>query len=175
MNANDRFFSLQIKMYSRRVSSFLRLNSSLAVQCRSFFDKTYINGQWVSSESGETFKVFNPSTGEEIGSVPDCDNRDAEKAIQAAHRTFQSQWSIKTGKERSVIMKKFNDLLLKNKNKLGEILTKEMVRNSFDINRSKIFTFFQRENHYENQLEKFFMALGNSIVREKFFPFSVQI
>jgi delta 1-pyrroline-5-carboxylate dehydrogenase len=120
-------FSDKIKMYSTRVSSLCRLHQSIHLIRRSFFNQTYINGQWVSAQSGETFKVYNPSNGEEIGSVPDCHVQDAEQAVQAAYKTFQNQWSIKTGKERSVIMRKFNDLILKNKNQLAKILTTEMV------------------------------------------------
>jgi acyl-CoA reductase-like NAD-dependent aldehyde dehydrogenase len=114
-------------MYSTRVSSQCRLHQSIHLIRRSFFNQTYINGQWVSAQSGETFKVYNPSNGKEIGSVPDCHVQDAEQAVQAAYKTFQNQWSIKTGKERSVIMRKFNDLILKNKNQLAKILTTEMV------------------------------------------------
>jgi acyl-CoA reductase-like NAD-dependent aldehyde dehydrogenase len=114
-------------MYSSKFSSSFRIHQSTYLFRRSFFNQTYINGQWVSSQSGETFKVYNPSNGEEIGSVPDCNNQDAEKAIQAAYNTFHNKWSNKTGKERSVIMRKFNDLILKNKNQLGKILTTEMV------------------------------------------------
>jgi acyl-CoA reductase-like NAD-dependent aldehyde dehydrogenase len=114
-------------MYSARISSLLRLNQSTNLCRRSFFNQTYINGQWVFAQSGETFKVYNPSNGEEIGSVPDCNVQDAEKAVQAAYHTFHNKWSIKTGKERSVIMRKFNDLILKNKDHLAKILTTEMV------------------------------------------------
>lgn len=110
-------------MYS---TSLCRLSRSFKLIHRSFFNQTYINGKWVSAQSGETFEVYNPSNGEKIGSVPDCNAKDAEKAIQAAHQTFQNQWSVKTGKERSVIMRKFNDLIVKNKDHLAKILTVEM-------------------------------------------------
>jgi acyl-CoA reductase-like NAD-dependent aldehyde dehydrogenase len=114
-------------MYSTKISSLCRFNQSINLFRRSFFNQTYINGQWVSSQSGQTFKIYNPSNGKEIGSVPDCNVQDAEKAVQAAYNTFHNQWSIKTGKERSVIMRKFNDLILKNKDQLAKILTTEMV------------------------------------------------
>lgn len=105
----------------------LRVQQRAHLRSRSFFNQAYINGQWVSSQSGETFKVYNPSTGEELGSVPNCNNEDAEKAIQAASNTFYNKWSVKTGKERSVVLRKFNDLILKHKDHLGKILTTEMV------------------------------------------------
>ena len=112
-------------MYSTK--SIFRFRQSISLFRRSFFNQTYINGQWVSAQSGETFKVYNPANGKEIGSVPDCNVQDAEKAVQAAYDTFHNRWSTKTGKERSVILRKFNDLILKNKDQLGKILTTEMV------------------------------------------------
>lgn len=125
-----KYFLFQIEkqqMYSTKFSSLFRLTQAKNLLSRSFFNQTYIDGQWVSSESGETFKVYNPANGEEIGSVPDCTVKDAEKAIQAAYNAFHNKWSIKTGKERSIILKKFNDLILKNKEHLGKVLTTEMV------------------------------------------------
>lgn len=123
-------------MYSSRfTSSLCRLHRSTCVLRRSFFNQTYINGQWVSSQTGQTFKVYNPSNGEEIGSLPDCNVRDAEQAVQAAYNAFHEKWSMKTGKERSIIMKKFNDLILKNKDRLAKILTVEMVNFFFDDNK----------------------------------------
>ena len=119
-------------MLSSKSFSIVRLNQSTRLFRRSFFNQTYINGQWVSSQTGETFKVYNPANGEEVGSVPNCNNQDAEKAIQAAYDAFQNKWSTKTGKERSVIMRKFNDLILKKKDYLAKILTTEMVRKVFE-------------------------------------------
>src|SRR5690348_4288626 len=89
-------YFLDKKMYSTKFSSLCRINQSKHLFYRSFFNQTYINGQWVSSQSGETFQVYNPSNGEEIGSLPNCNIQDAEKAVQAAYDTFQNKWSIKT-------------------------------------------------------------------------------
>ena len=35
------------------------------------------NGEWVDAESGKTFPVINPATGEEIGRMPDGGAADA--------------------------------------------------------------------------------------------------
>ncbi|HQV13370.1 MAG TPA: aldehyde dehydrogenase family protein [Denitromonas sp.] len=37
----------------------------------------YINGQWTDAASAQRFDVFNPATGETIGSMPDGDAGDA--------------------------------------------------------------------------------------------------
>ncbi|KAJ8302263.1 hypothetical protein KUTeg_021250 [Tegillarca granosa] len=66
-------------------------------------DKAYINGQWVAAASGKTFEVTNPSTGKLIGSVPDMDARDTEKAIQQAYIAQQS-WKDVTAKVISMLL-----------------------------------------------------------------------
>ena len=45
-------------------------------------DKCYINGEWISSDSGETISVNNPSTLEEIGTVPKCETAETKRAIE---------------------------------------------------------------------------------------------
>jgi len=55
-------------------------------------NKAYVEGQWVSAASGKSFDVTNPANGSVVGSVPDMDTKDTEKAILAAKNAFPS-WS----------------------------------------------------------------------------------
>jgi succinate-semialdehyde dehydrogenase/glutarate-semialdehyde dehydrogenase len=48
----------------------------------------YIDGAWVKAISGKTFKVKNPTTGEVIASVPDMDDKDTMKAVEAAGKVI---------------------------------------------------------------------------------------
>ena len=50
--------------------------------------QAYINGAWIDAESGKSFEVINPSSGEIIVNVPDLDVNDARVAIDAAHQAF---------------------------------------------------------------------------------------
>ena len=45
----------------------------------------FIDGSWVEAQSGHTFEVTNPATGEVLGSVPAGDAVDATAAIDAAN------------------------------------------------------------------------------------------
>ena len=72
-------------------------------------DTAYIDGKWVKATS--SFKVTNPANGKLIGNVPNMGADDAEAAIQAAHLAFPA-WAAKTGKERSIIMRKWFDLII---------------------------------------------------------------
>ena len=67
-------------------------------------DKAFVNGKWVSAASGKTFDVVNPATGVVVGTVPDMDANDTQKAIEAASQTFQT-WQHTTAKVGSLMYK----------------------------------------------------------------------
>ncbi len=89
-------------------------------------DKAYVNGVWVEkSDSGKTFEVTNPSTGEVIAVLPDMERAETARAIDAAY-SAQKAWAKKTGKERAIILRKLFDLMVANVDDLATILTTEM-------------------------------------------------
>lgn len=89
-------------------------------------DKGLIAGEWIAaSDSGKTFDVSNPSTGETIATLPDMGRAETARAIDAAHKA-QKAWAAKTGKERAAVLRKLYDLLLANADDLATILTTEM-------------------------------------------------
>ncbi|GAA5814711.1 hypothetical protein MFLAVUS_008210 [Mucor flavus] len=87
-------------------------------------DKSFINNEWVSAESGQTFEVDDPATGKAIVSVPDCSAVDVKKAVDAADKAFKS-WSQTTGKERHDLLRKLDAAILENQDDLANILTRE--------------------------------------------------
>lgn len=85
----------------------------------------YINGQWVKPSSGEYYENVNPADYEDIiGRFPLSGREDAEKAVLSAHEAFK-EWSRLLPNEREVYLKRFIDLLDKNKLKIGEALCRE--------------------------------------------------
>ncbi|MGC4410901.1 NAD-dependent succinate-semialdehyde dehydrogenase [Rhizobium rosettiformans] len=89
-------------------------------------DKSLAGNEWLAaSQSGKTFEVTNPATGEVIAVLPDLSKAEVEKAIDAAY-TAQKAWAKKTGKERAAILRKLNDLMVANADDLATILTMEM-------------------------------------------------
>lgn len=89
-------------------------------------DKALIAGEWISvSDSGSTFDVTNPSTGEVLATLPDMNRAEARRAIEAAYRA-QKAWARKTGKERAAVLRKLFDLIVQNADDLATILTLEM-------------------------------------------------
>jgi succinate-semialdehyde dehydrogenase/glutarate-semialdehyde dehydrogenase len=84
----------------------------------------FINGQWVEAESGTTFPVFNPSSGEKIGEVADGGKSEAARAIEAAHRAFVL-WSNLTSYQRSEYLYRAYHLMMDQKEHLARVMTAE--------------------------------------------------
>ncbi|QGZ56215.1 NADP-dependent succinate-semialdehyde dehydrogenase [Paraburkholderia acidiphila] len=84
----------------------------------------YINGEWQGAEDGATFEVKNPATGALIGTVPRMGAAETRRAIAAANAAWPA-WRAKTAKERSVILRKWHDLMMENADDLALILTTE--------------------------------------------------
>ena len=81
-----------------------------------------INGQWVAGAS--RFDVHDPATGTKLADVTNLGPADAEAAIAAANAAWPA-WRTKTAKERSIILRKWYDLLMQNQDDLGRIMTAE--------------------------------------------------
>ena len=81
-----------------------------------------INGEWVQGTS--RFDVLDPATGAKLADVANLGPADAEKAIAAANAAW-GPWRNKTAKERSIILRKWFDLLMANQDDLGRIMTAE--------------------------------------------------
>jgi len=81
-----------------------------------------INGQWVKGQS--RFDVCDPSTGAKLADVANLGAPEAEAAIAAANAALPA-WRSKTSKERSILLRKWYDLLMANMEDLGRIMTAE--------------------------------------------------
>jgi succinate-semialdehyde dehydrogenase / glutarate-semialdehyde dehydrogenase len=81
-----------------------------------------INGHWVKGSS--RFDVHDPATGQKLADVANLTAQDAEAAIDAANAAWPA-WRNKTGKERSILLRKWFDLLMANQEDLGRIMTAE--------------------------------------------------
>lgn len=89
-----------------------------------FRQKAYFDGKWQDADNGKTIDVTNPATGEVIGTVPKMGAAETKRAIDAANKALPS-WRAKTAKERSVIIRRWYDLLIEHQDDLALILTTE--------------------------------------------------
>ncbi|KAF8970028.1 succinate semialdehyde dehydrogenase NADP+ linked [Entomortierella lignicola] len=115
-----------VQGHSRCMSSVLNLKGQLELKDPALLKAAgFINDEFVyNSTTGNNFPVYDPSTGTEIASFPDMGIEETETAIQAAKRALP-EWSQKTAKERSIILRKWYDLIIENEEDLGRIITWE--------------------------------------------------
>ena len=81
-----------------------------------------INGQWV--QGAARFEVHDPATGALLTHVANLGPSDAESAIAAANAAWPA-WRHKTGKERSILLRKWFDLLMAHQDDLARLMTAE--------------------------------------------------
>ena len=84
----------------------------------------YINGTWRDANSGETIDVTNPANGAVIGTVPNMGAEETREAIEHA-RIAQLEWRKKLAKERSVILRRWYELMMENQDDLALLMTME--------------------------------------------------
>lgn len=82
----------------------------------------FINGEYVEPVSGKRFETVNPATGEKIADIASCDERDVDRAVENARKTFDSGvWSRAHPSERGRILTKLADLLEENTDDLAAL------------------------------------------------------
>ncbi len=89
-----------------------------------FRQQACIGGRWCDADSGATLKVNNPATGETLGSVPLMTANETRRAIEAAKNAF-IDWSRKPAKERSILLRRWHDLIMSKVDDLGALMTAE--------------------------------------------------
>jgi len=89
-----------------------------------FRQQCYIGGEWLSSAHERSESIFNPSTQKVIGTVPNLGATEAQLSIESAQVAFKA-WKKTTAEHRSVILRKWYDLMIANSDDLATILTSE--------------------------------------------------
>jgi succinate-semialdehyde dehydrogenase/glutarate-semialdehyde dehydrogenase len=87
-------------------------------------DKAYVGGTWIEADSGETFPVVDPATGQELARVPRMGAAETRRAIDAARAAYPG-WRKTLAKERARILRLWADLMLERRDDLALLLTSE--------------------------------------------------
>lgn len=88
--------------------------------------KLYINGEFVASESGNTFDIVNPVNNEAFAKAYRGGAVDAKKAISAARKAYdEGPWSKMSAKERSKLLIKAGQILSRRLEEFAAIETLE--------------------------------------------------
>src|SRR3970040_2271002 len=86
--------------------------------------QAYIDGKWVDADSGDTFPVTNPATGEVIAEVPRMGAAETRRAIAAAERALP-EWKHRPAKERARTLRRLADLMLEHEEDLARLMVLE--------------------------------------------------
>lgn len=87
--------------------------------------KNYVNGEWVSSEQEIT--IYAPASGEELGSVPAMSTEEVDH-VYATARAALPAWRALSYVERAAYLHKVADILVRDAEKIGAILSKEVAK-----------------------------------------------
>ncbi|MCI3205526.1 MULTISPECIES: NAD-dependent succinate-semialdehyde dehydrogenase [Pandoraea] len=84
----------------------------------------WVDGQWIAADSGKTFDVLDPATGEVLAKVPELGAEETTRAVAAAEAA-QKPWAARTGKERANVLRRWFDLMIANTEDLAYLMTRE--------------------------------------------------
>ncbi|XP_068612840.1 succinate-semialdehyde dehydrogenase, mitochondrial [Brachionichthys hirsutus] len=116
-----RMASLRVPRTSRLLPA-VRSASSRAGSAPLLRTRGYVDGRWLSAPTA--FPVADPATGEEVARVADCGPAEAKLAVDAASKAFRS-WKQTTAKGRSLLLRKWFDLVMLHRDELAELITSE--------------------------------------------------
>jgi succinate-semialdehyde dehydrogenase/glutarate-semialdehyde dehydrogenase len=100
------------------------VTETIAVPSQLLRDQAHVNGAWVDADSGETFDVVNPATGDVLARVPRMGAAETRRAIEAAQEALPA-WRARTAKERAAILRRWADLLIEHEDELSLLMTLE--------------------------------------------------
>ena len=89
-----------------------------------FRTRAYIDGGWVAADSGATFPVVNPATGEALAQLPRLGAAETRRAIEAAERALPA-WQGLLAKDRARILRDWADLMVAKQEDLAVLMVLE--------------------------------------------------
>src|SRR5690625_4590403 len=85
--------------------------------------KMFVDGEWISSSTNETFESINPYTLKPWATISEASEDDVNRAVEAARNAFYNGWKDTSGYERSKLMNKLAELIEENADYLSDIET----------------------------------------------------
>ena len=116
--------------------------------------KMYIDGKWVESSSKKKIKTLNPENNEVWATVPEANEKDVDKAVQAAQAAFENNWSNIHPKDRAKYLRSIAEQLRSNAEHLGKIET---------IDTGKLFRETKTQANYIAEYYDYFAGLADKV------------
>jgi succinate-semialdehyde dehydrogenase/glutarate-semialdehyde dehydrogenase len=86
--------------------------------------RAYVAGKWIEADSGETFPVLDPATGDTLAEVPRLGAAETRRALAAAEHALP-EWKSRTAKERARVLRRLADLMLEREEDLARLMVLE--------------------------------------------------
>ncbi len=86
--------------------------------------RCYLGGKWVNAPSGRTTTVLNPADHQALGTVPMMGKDETRQVIEDAEGAWVD-WRSRTGKQRSILLRRWFELIMENQEDLALLMTAE--------------------------------------------------
>jgi len=86
--------------------------------------QAYASGKWHRAESGKQLVIQDPANGETLGAVPSLAGKEVDLAVSVAEQAM-AFWRKRPARERSIILRRWFDLIVENTEDLAAVLTAE--------------------------------------------------
>jgi len=116
--------------------------------------KMFIGGEWVDSESKKTFETLNPENNKPWAKVPEANAKDVDKAVKAAQKAFEGEWSKLLPRERAKYLRAIGQKLRDNAKLLGKIET---------IDTGKLFRETNKQANYIAEYYDYYAGLADKV------------
>ena len=116
--------------------------------------KMFINGEWVDSDTKKTFETLNPENNKPWAIVPEASANDVDKAVQAAQKAFEGEWSKLLPRERGKFLIAIGNKLRENAELLGKIET---------IDTGKLFRETKKQANYIAEYYDYYAGLADKV------------
>jgi acyl-CoA reductase-like NAD-dependent aldehyde dehydrogenase len=117
----------EINLENRDEQNMSNLDWRKAASRMSFQGRAFINGQYVSAQSEQTFTAINPATGKPLTDVASCDAIDIDAAVKSARQSFESGvWARRSPTERKKVLLRLSELMMQHADELALLETLNM-------------------------------------------------
>ena len=94
--------------------------------------KNYINGEFIDSKSGSSFKTIDPSNEKEFAEVSAAEEYEVNLAVESSYKAFNGEWSKILPYQRARYLRAIGDQLKDKAELLGTVETKNPVQEESD-------------------------------------------
>lgn len=106
------------------IPTFVRNVDTSRDQFSLLHTKSFVGGDWSPSRSENRISVIDPACDKTVGEIDCLTGNESRQAVDIADQAFKS-WSSQLPQDRSLILTRWHDLILENREELARLITLE--------------------------------------------------